>query len=67
MKIDLYVKVCLTVIAVSLGTIAFKDLIAPQANAADLNLIEDMLRYVVQELGFLKDQTFNLMDMCRKG
>ena len=29
MKIDLYVKVCLTVIAVSLGTIAFKDFAKP--------------------------------------
>jgi len=67
MKIDLYVKVCLTLIAVSLSTLAFKDIIAPQAHVADLYMIEDMLRYVFKELDSIKDNTFVIMDMCRKG
>ena len=67
MKIDLYVKVCLTVISISLGTIALKDFIAPQAHAADLHLIEDMLRYVFQELEAVKENTFILMNMCSSG
>ena len=34
---DLYVKVCLTVIAVSLGTIAFKDFAKPAVHKQKFN------------------------------
>ena len=62
MKKDLYVKVCLTVIAVSLSTIALKDIIAPQAHAADLNSIENLIKDVFR---YLIDELYTIKEMCR--
>ena len=62
MKIDLYVKVCLTVIAVSLGTQAFKDFAKPayaELYSNDLNMVEEILLKIKSEIVYLGGNTFS--------